>query len=374
MKKRVLFLGRFPPPIYGTSLMNENYYNSKVLNNSFELKRIRMNVAKEISSKERKNLHKIISGLINIKRIVSRLLEKPDLVYFDVTSRGIAFVRDSIYLMIIKLFGIKILVQFHSKGLKNETKNKIKRDYYKLTFRNTKAILLSELLYEDVDNLMSKNNVYFNPNGIEDVLTEKEFLGIQKNRKRKRKVRLIFLSNMLEAKGPMDVLKICKLLHRDKIDFECFFVGDWEDEKVKNKWYDYLKDSGLQNKCKFVGPRYGEEKFSFLKEVDFLIFPTKYALECYPLVILEAFMFGIPVYTYDNGAIREIINRDYLGHIAKQGDYQDLYEELKKNINKPQKNKEIREYFKEKYIFDKAEERLKDIFERELSGAREDVF
>lgn len=365
-KKKIFFIGRFPPPIYGTSLMNYKYANSKLLRRKFEISTLRMNSAKEISSKEKINFRKVYLGLSRIPKIISGLLKNPDLVYLDVTPKGVAFYRDSIYLFLTKLFRKKVLVGFHSKGLKKETKNNLKEFYYKRVFKKTNAVILSQILYEDINNLFRKEDVYFNANGIDDVLGNKEFEKILKKKKGRKKKRLIFLSNMLESKGPLDALKICNLLQRDKINFECFFVGDWEEEKFKKKWFEYRKKNKLEKRCIFLGPKYGKEKTDILKESDFLIFPTKYPLECYPLVILEAFMMGIPAYSYDNGAIREIIGKNFLGHYSGLGEYEILYKKLKENIKKPQRNREIRRYFKNNFMFGMAEKRLRKIFDEVL--------
>lgn len=366
-KKNILFVGRFPPPVYGTSLMNSMYANSSLINNNFNIKKIKINFSKDIYNKERFNIKKLFHGLINIPLLTYHFIKKSDLVYFDVTVKGMAFYRDSVYILLAKIFRKNILVGFHSKGLKKETKkNKIKRFYYKLVFKNTRAILLSELLYNDIDNLFKKEKVYFNPNGIENILSDKEFEKIQEKREKRKTKKILYLSNMLESKGPLDALKICNLLKKEGLDFECFFAGDWEDYNFKEKWLNYLKEKGLENRCEFLGPKYNKEKYNLMSEIDFIVFPTRYPLECYPLIILEAFMFGIPVYSYDNGAIKEIIDKDYKGYVAKKGDYKKLYEKLKKKINKNQQNRKIRQEFKEKYIFDKAEKRLNEIFSKEI--------
>lgn len=366
-KKKLLFIGRFPPPVYGTSLMNEKYANSKIINKEFDIKKIKINFSKDIYNKERFGIKKLFHGLMNIPVLIYHLIKKSDLVYFDATVKGMAFYRDSIYIFLVKLFRKNILIGFHSKGLKKETKkSKIKEFYYKLVFRNTKAILLSELLFHDVDNLFQKKDVYFNPNGIEDVISDKEFEKIQEKREKRKTKKILYLSNMLESKGPLDALKVCNFLKKEGLDFECFFAGDWEDYNFKEKWLSYLKEKNLENNCKFLGPKYNQEKYDLMKEIDFVVFPTKYPLECYPLIILEAFMFGIPVYSYDNGAIKEIIDKDYKGYVAREGDYKELYEKLKENLNKKQQNKKIRQEFKEKYLFDKAEKRLNKIFSKEI--------
>jgi glycosyltransferase involved in cell wall biosynthesis len=56
-----------------------------------------------------------------------------------------------------------------------------------------------------------------------------------------------------------------------------------------------------------VGPKYGQNKAAFFREIDVLLFPSGYVDEAEPLTILEAMMHGVPVVAYGRGAIGEIV-------------------------------------------------------------------
>ena len=44
---------------------------------------------------------------------------------------------------------------------------------------------------------------------------------------------------------------------------------------------------------------------AFLQTADIFVFPTFYFNECFPLVIIEAMMNGLPVISTDEGGIRD---------------------------------------------------------------------
>jgi len=363
IKKKILFLVRLPPPMHGAAKMNDLYLNSKLINSNFCIKYIKLN---NYSSLKQNIISKALSllGMINIifKLISTLVFWRPDLIYFEIAPRGYAFLRDSIYIWICKLFSKKIICQLQARGIALEVNKKWKRDYYKLVFKNIKVIMLSKQLYSDVQKVISRNNVFYLPNGIENEISDREFNSIITKRKKNKKSVLLFFSNMIESKGPLDVLEVCKLLKKDKTDFECLFAGAWDSYEFRDKWYETVKRYELEDQCKYLGPKYGKEKNKLFENANYLIFPTKYPMECYPLVIMEAFMYGVSVLSYDTGAIKEIINKDELGFVSKNNNYQDIYKYLKSNIYKQSNEIKIRNQFKERHTFDKAEQKMVIIF------------
>ncbi len=166
---------------------------------------------------------------------------------------------------------------------------------------------------------------------------------------------------MIETKGPLDVLYICNELKKKKIEFECSFVGKFQDSNFEKKFFKELNSLNLERECKYLGPKYGKEKFKILEKTNYLIFPTTYPEETFGLVIIESFMYGIPALSYDNASIKEIILNKKLGYVSKKGDWENISKELIKRIKKVESSKEIREEFKKKYLLDNVLKDLKRI-------------
>ncbi|MEK6927956.1 MAG: glycosyltransferase family 4 protein [Nanoarchaeota archaeon] len=356
MKSKVLFIGRFVPPVHGAAMMNESYFNSKIIKKNFDIDRLKINYSKKVEEIGKFSMRKIfMTVLLPFILLYKLILFRPNLVYFEIAPNGLAFYRDSFLVLLCKIFRRKIVFQLHAR-------NVIKNLYSKFVFNNTKMIILSNLLYSEVEGLFDKKDVFVLPNGINDLIGEREFREILEKRKENNKLNIVYLSNMIESKGALDVLKICKSL---KIKYNCYFGGQWSDLKFKAKWENYLKENNLQDNCRYLGGIYGAKKKELLAKSDLMIFPTSYENESFPLVILEAFMFGIPVFAYDNGAIKEIITKNYLGKVFKIGDWSNMVneiEEIKDNSNALK----IRRYFKANFEISVAEKKLTGIFRRLL--------
>ncbi len=362
-KKKVLFLGRFPSPIHGASVINENYFNALDKDRNFITKKIKINYSKSLGQVGEVSIKKFFYTLVSYIKLKKELLFfSPDVIYFEIAPRGVAFLRDSIYVLICKFFRKKIVFQFHAKGVKSFIgKNNILKAFYKFIFRKTKVIILSNLLYSDIEDVISKDQIEILPNGIKEEIDEKKFKKIIQKRTRSKTKNLLFLSNMIESKGPLDVLNICSELNQKKVDFECLFVGRFHDNKFEKVFFKRLQELKLKKKCKYLGPKYGKEKFEILEETNYLILPTKYPEECFPVVILEAFMYGIPVLSYDNGAIQEMIAKDFLGYVSIQRKWEELFITLNKRFKKEEEPKKIRGEFKKKYTLKKSKGKLKKL-------------
>ena len=351
-------------PMHGAAKMNELYYN--FLNKKFNVKKIKINYSNSIDEIGSFNIKKFFGVFIVFFKLLSSLIFfRPNLIYFEIAPRGFAFVRDSIYVLLCKIFRKKIIFAIHARGLNKAAVNGLKLKYFRFIFNNTKMILLSELLYRDVSNVISKKDIYILPNGIENEISDEKIIQIIKQRQKSKTINFLFLSNMIEEKGPMDVLKFCKILKDKNIKFRCSFVGAFVDEKFKDNWEREIKNYNLETECNYLGPKYGDEKISIFSDTDFFIFPTKYSMECFPLVILESFMYGIPTLSYDVGAIADIINKNFLGIISKKKTLSDLVNGFFKIRSKVERSR-IRNHFKKYYTLDVSGEKLNSIIEKEI--------
>jgi glycosyltransferase involved in cell wall biosynthesis len=367
--KKVLFLGRFPPPVHGAAVMNQNYFEALNKDKDFNVKKIKINYSDSLDELGKVNFKKFFGFfVVFLKTLFNLIFFRPNVVYFELAPKGFAFYRDSAYVILCKIFRRKIVFHLHAKGVSEKTNNSKVRRYYRFIFKNTKIILLSDIFFGDIKVVARKQQIEILPNGIKDEITDEQFRQIIKKRNKNKKPTLLFLSNMIESKGPLDVLKICNELNKEKRDFECNFVGKFQDEEFRIMFEKKLKEFGLEKKCKYLGPKYGEHKKKILEKTDFLVFPTNYAEECFPLVILESFMYGISAFSYNNGAVGELISKDYLGYVSEGGDWKKLERELRKRINRKKNQNKIRREFDENYKIETAKQNFINILNKFLAS------
>src|SRR3989344_5331432 len=164
MKDKILFVGRFPPPIHGASMMNENYFNSQLIKNNFIIDRIIINnkeEPKDIGKFSFKKFFRIFKVFFQLKKKLKSF--SPNLIYFEIAPIDFAFLRDSIYVLLCKFFGKKIIFQIHARGINKKTNNFLWRRYYKFIFKNSKMILLSWMLYPEVEKIIPKKKYFYIP-------------------------------------------------------------------------------------------------------------------------------------------------------------------------------------------------------------------
>lgn len=115
-----------------------------------------------------------------------------------------------------------------------------------------------------------------------------------------------FLGNISGEKGVFDFLDVAAELERMGSPIKALLAGPFQDMETESAVRARL---GELSQTRYVGPRYGAEKDEFFREIDVLLFPTRYSNEAEPLVVHEAMMSGVPVVAYDRGAIREVVVR-----------------------------------------------------------------
>ena len=366
-KKKVLFIGRLPPPAHGAANRNELYVTSKLLNNYFKINSIQINLPQNLNQIGEYSFKKLFWTASSYFYLLKKLIFfNPDLIYFEIAPKCVAFYRDSIYVLICKLFNKKILFQFHAKGVKTFANTKMKKAYYRFIFRKAKTTILSNILYYDIQEIIPREDVYILPSKLKDEIAKENFQKIIRIRKQNNKPKLLFLSHMIESKGVIDVLKICNKLKKQSIKFNCYFVGKFQDMNFKYKFVEKIKKYKLEEYCEYLGAKYGKEKQKILETTDYLIFPTKYPEEILGVVILEAFMYGIPVLSYDNGTVRETISKDYLGFFSEKSKWEELATELFRRLDTKENPKKIREHFKKFFASNVPEKGMLGLWQKEI--------
>lgn len=309
----------FPPPVHGAAMVGDYIRKSDTLKKELDLKFINLSTSSKIDEIGRRGLLKWLRFFqILLKTLITVIQFKPGLVYITLTTNGVGFYKDAILAIMVKLFRVEVIYHLHNKGVDLNSKNFFNKFLYRLVFKKSRVILLSERLYWDVEKFVSRNKVYICPNGIPDI-------SIKLNLKKDRSI--LFLSNLIESKGVLVLLDSCELLLKNNIDFSCNIVGG-EGDITENDLNKLIENRGLKNHVRYLGKKYGDDKKQIFESAKVFAFPTYYEKECFPLVLLEAMQYSLPIVTTSEGGIEDMVLNGQNGFIVEKRDSEALADKL----------------------------------------------
>jgi glycosyltransferase involved in cell wall biosynthesis len=368
-KPKILFLLHLPPPVHGSSIVGQMIMNSTLINNSFSCTYLNLLFSKEVHNSGKVSVRKAIKFIGLFTNLIRNILVlKPNVCYFALSTTGFSFFKDSLLAIILKLFKIQIVYHLHNKGVINYQNNFIFNILYKIVFKKTDVIILSHLLYKDIEKYVTPTRVHVCPNGIQQNLIN---IKLKKN-ENVESTTILFLSNLIESKGVITLLEACSILAYKKIQFKCILVGS-EGDLSQNDIEQKIQQLNILQHVKYIGKKYGEEKTQIYLESDIFVLPTFYKNECFPLVILEAMSMKLPVISTFEGGIPDIIDDGKTGFLIVQKNPEKLAEKLELLIKNSELRKEMgenaREKFDNNYQVKHFEQRLTQI----LSGILQEI-
>jgi glycosyltransferase involved in cell wall biosynthesis len=119
-------------------------------------------------------------------------------------------------------------------------------------------------------------------------------------------IRLGFLSNLIPEKGFDTAIEVITALRERRVAATLVLAGPALDRATEHL-LDEVKVR-LGDALDYRGAVHGAAKTAFFADIDVFLFPTRYANEAQPLVVLEALAFGIPVIASARGCIAEDVN------------------------------------------------------------------
>jgi len=281
----------------------QNDYNVKVV--ALNSKYSRNNTVGQVS------IFRIIEYLvILLKALLLIILNRGGILYINSVPTKAGFLRDALFIRFSKFFGYKIFMQqfgsnfseFYS-SLPNKSKINLKKVYEMANV----FVVEGDFSRKQFDFLKNYERIFSVTNG----LPEKN-LKISKTGKTYKKgttFNLIYLNNLIESKGYLDVLQAMNILVNDlKYDVKCTFAGKFmsviddvnfkSTDEARNYFNKYIVDNNLKDYIVHFEGLYGDQKaYAFSSSHAFLL-PSYYIYEGQPIAILEALAYGsVPIVT-----------------------------------------------------------------------------
>jgi len=362
-KTKLLCILHRSPPAHGAAKVGDFISESKKLQEVYECKFITIKSSETIGDIGKVNFKKFYLVVeLYIKVLWVLLVFRPDKLYFTASVRGVALYRDIVVSTLWKLYKffttLEVFYHYHTKGIDSFVS--ISSRNLKLTnffVKDVNIVLLSSLLKDDFQKVTAYKNILFLPNGVENSYTDEEFENyIEK--KKFNTINILYLSNMIKSKGYFEVLKLAKQSKDKKYHFH--FAGGWQNNDDENEFFQYIKDNNFVDNVTFYGFVNGEEKKELFEKANIFILPTKY--EAFPLSILEAFSYGLPVISTDEGSIPFIIDDKSGVIVDDMKELQSAFDKTVKTLVNIDTAKYCRKRYLENFSLGQFEDNLVKVF------------
>ena len=362
---RLLVLAPLPPPAHGAAAVSLQVVRSQVLAARFELDVLSTAMAGDLARIRRFEFGKLWRALVLLGRLARRAFgrARPDLAYLTLSAGGWAFHRDVLLIALLRAAGIRRVLHLHGRGFAAAlARAPWSAPLYRFAFADARVIVLGEPLYREIAGWVARERVSVVPNGVRDARAEPVPAP-------PRPARILFLSNMLEAKGPLVLLEALARVNRAGVAFEAVFAGAWRGDLTPQRFAARVQALGLDDHVHHRGPVDGGCKDRLFAAADVFVLPTHYAHEALPLVVIEAMMHGLPVVATTVGALPELVVDGVTGELIAPRDDAALAAALVRLLNEPERRRRYGAAGRARYEADLTDTRFEQRLLACLSGA-----
>lgn len=271
-------------------------------------------------------LYLLLKTLVGI--IYYRLFKKVRIVHIHTASYK-SFVRKSVFIILSKIAGLKVVLHIHGGNFKifYESYNKLsiihailsKADSILVLSHSWFLFFSGELGFDKVDII---NNIIEKPLNVP----------IEKGRVCSKPTHYLFLGEIREMKGIFDLVEaIIEIKDLLKDRFILHVGGDGEVDRLNQ----LIKENGIEDLISLEGWVNNDGKTKLLELCDVYVLPSYF--EGMPISILESMSYKMPIIGTNVGGVPEILKDGVNGFLFDPGDKQSLKESLLYFVDNPAK-------------------------------------
>lgn len=342
--------------------MNEIVVHSKLIGEHFESRHIDIGTSDKLEDIGRFSPSKLPGVARTLARIIRELFVfRPHIVYLTLAPSGFAFYRDVLFVSFIRLFRPELVLHLHGKGIRQGAeKSRLFRRLASRLFKHSHVIFLSERLRSDAAGFRTRSSHVVNNGFPDDPIPPRVApddpipLRVAPHDPSPpstapddaKEPEILYLSNFVRTKGVLDLIDALQIVAQTHSRFLVKLVGRPVDISI-DVLEGYVREKGLDGKVSVLGPRYGGEKVGMLKGADIFILPSYN--EAFPLSVLEAMKFGLPVISTIEGGIPDIIDAGRDGLLFPKRDVGALAREIVFLLDHPEERRSIGEAARKKF-------------------------
>lgn len=292
-------------------------------------------------------------------------------VYITLSSSTWGFLKDSIFIWMALLFGLNVKIHLHGGGFYDFFQNQtgLYKAFVKMTLAKVSTyIVLGNKLrkqfdFIDLDNCKTKVVHNGLPPMLDPRFVQPKKVGTG------GVVNFVYLSNMIESKGYLDLLEACRLMiSQGYTNFTCKFYGTFirvgKSDKMslrssdpKNEFCSLIGKYGLKDKVFYGGHISGLNKEVVLRDSHVFVLPSYYPWEGQPISIIEALAFGMPIVSTSHRGIPDLVIDGLNGLLVPPKSPEQVFLAMRFFVENPEKIKEMGlesiGHYKRNFTYDK---------------------
>lgn len=245
------------------------------------------------------------------------------------TSANLGFKRSAIYLYISKYFKKKVIMHIHA-GIFDKYYRENKEYVHGVLSKCDLIVALSSNWGDFFRGEVGMNHVAVLPNPTE----HPRILPSAKD----GKCHFLFMGNINRNKGVFDLIQAVIRIKNEIRGKSIFHIcGSGADDELMQM----INSNDLSDLITYEGFVGGDDKVVMLNKCDVYILPSY--IEGFPVSILEAMSYGMPVISTNVGGIPTIIEHSKDGYLFTPGDVEKLSSYILELIKNPNKTHEMGE-------------------------------
>lgn len=331
-KRRVLVIGQTPPPFHGQAIAVQMLLAGDY--GRIELSHVPMNFSRTVEEIGRLRVRKLVELPLLVARILkARVCTGAQVLYYPpYCAERVPLVRDLVVLTCCRWAFRSTVLHLHSTGfisvygdLGRAWRFAFRRAY----FHPDVAIALSGRSRSDAEFLLARH-VAVVPNGVPDDAVSFGRL----SRSQGELPVVLFTGVVRPSKGVLELLEACARLRDGGWPARVKLMGAVQPVEFGPELSARIDELGLSGEVELLGSRTGDEKWRMFRQADVFCLPTFF--DNFPLVVLEAMEFGLPVVCTPCGSLAEIVVEGETGFLVEAGDVPALASRLSTLLSSPE--------------------------------------
>lgn len=260
--------------------------------------------------------------------LVALVRFRPQIIHLH-TSQGIAWLKDTFYVLIGKAFRARVILHMHGGDFDTIDRKtpRVIQSYTRMIMGLADAVIsVSTEWSTRLARLIPVKRVFTLKNCV-----DAQIFSLNGAREVSQTVNLLFLGRIGPLKGAFDLIDAIHCLDPRRLDFHVLMVGPEERDGDYRYAQELLENYRLADRCEVLGAVSHEAVINLLKDASVFVLPSYY--EGLPIAVLEALAAGLPIIATPVGGIPEVVRDSYNGFLVTPGDIQALTNAIGKLVS-----------------------------------------